>query len=642
MHKVVGKHRKSLPATFGVRNGGGVPSTQAAVTKKVPASSSSSKVVAKSSIGKSGRPSSGLGLGSSLMSPRGVKVGVALDVRASLNMTRTQTGEDSDSDSDEEGLAFGRGHSNSESESRSPSSSSKPKHGMCSIHQTIAPTPLVLVRGDQRGASDSANKHTNETISALPTVRATKPNKTPVLDLGLMRPRSPSQSPARVVIPVRSPATIGSSSSKTTVRAGDLSVKRAGKGTPRIEEVGRSESSAQRQSLGKSVAYTVMTGLLQKHTRWEEEEDEEDEKDEEEEDQTASTIDPPPRRKRGRPRGSTNYARFQKANSSETGTAMTGLLQKHTQWDEEEEVEQEEEEDQTASPVDPPARKRGRPRGSTNYARLQKLSLGKTGTVAAQMLQKRDAEEDQTASPIDPPPRRKRGRPRGSTNYKRLQKLTSTPLSQHPRRSTRVATHKPTSNTRTSTNNGNIFEVSHIISKRIKPRTNRIEYLIRWKGYGAEDDTWEPVENLGGCWELVREFERGWEGKEGYHASGSAQKRKRRIGGERDGEDRVSTQPQSKRVRRTRTAAAAAAAAAGAMASPPRRIPTHTTHAGDIDEEAVNSHLGSTRDIDEEAVNSHLGPTPRRGRLSLGSAGSVGGVVSSARKRAVDHGCEVA
>jgi len=34
------------------------------------------------------------------------------------------------------------------------------------------------------------------------------------------------------------------------------------------------------------------------------------------------------------------------------------------------------------------------------------------------------------------------------------------------------------------------------------------KFLVRWKGYTVEEDTWESRENLGNAKELVEEFER--------------------------------------------------------------------------------------------------------------------------------------
>jgi len=39
-----------------------------------------------------------------------------------------------------------------------------------------------------------------------------------------------------------------------------------------------------------------------------------------------------------------------------------------------------------------------------------------------------------------------------------------------------------------------------------KGRKNRLEFLIRWRGYSSENDTWEPRENLLTCNEMIRDY----------------------------------------------------------------------------------------------------------------------------------------
>ena len=50
------------------------------------------------------------------------------------------------------------------------------------------------------------------------------------------------------------------------------------------------------------------------------------------------------------------------------------------------------------------------------------------------------------------------------------------------------------------------FEVEKIINKRMV--RGREKFLVRWKGYTVEEDTWESRENLENAKELVEEFER--------------------------------------------------------------------------------------------------------------------------------------
>ncbi|KAJ8472644.1 hypothetical protein ONZ45_g16577 [Pleurotus djamor] len=50
------------------------------------------------------------------------------------------------------------------------------------------------------------------------------------------------------------------------------------------------------------------------------------------------------------------------------------------------------------------------------------------------------------------------------------------------------------------------FEVEEILDSR--RRYNRLEYLVKWKGYGVEDQSWEPRKNVENAQECIEAFHR--------------------------------------------------------------------------------------------------------------------------------------
>lgn len=49
------------------------------------------------------------------------------------------------------------------------------------------------------------------------------------------------------------------------------------------------------------------------------------------------------------------------------------------------------------------------------------------------------------------------------------------------------------------------YEVEKVVDKRI--HKGKVEYLLKWKGYSSDDNTWEPKDSLE-CPELLQEYER--------------------------------------------------------------------------------------------------------------------------------------
>ena len=68
------------------------------------------------------------------------------------------------------------------------------------------------------------------------------------------------------------------------------------------------------------------------------------------------------------------------------------------------------------------------------------------------------------------------------------------------------------------------YVVERIVDKRTS-KSGKVEYFLKWKGYGEEDNTWEPKENVS-CKDMIDDFEKKLREKKAKSAPTAGTKRR--------------------------------------------------------------------------------------------------------------------
>ncbi|KAL2882918.1 hypothetical protein SGCOL_001608 [Colletotrichum sp. CLE4] len=59
------------------------------------------------------------------------------------------------------------------------------------------------------------------------------------------------------------------------------------------------------------------------------------------------------------------------------------------------------------------------------------------------------------------------------------------------------------------------YDVEKIVGARVDPKTKMQMYMVKWRGYGSSQNTWEPKGNLGKCAALIKSFNASQNGGKG-------------------------------------------------------------------------------------------------------------------------------
>lgn len=51
------------------------------------------------------------------------------------------------------------------------------------------------------------------------------------------------------------------------------------------------------------------------------------------------------------------------------------------------------------------------------------------------------------------------------------------------------------------------YEIESVVDSRVDANTRETQYLVKWMGYSAKDNTWEPEEHLAKCRKFIKKFE---------------------------------------------------------------------------------------------------------------------------------------